>query len=104
MCARPHPRVRPHLGRRALSNQRAAVEHQDAVGMREYDVHVMLGEEHRDAAFAGDAGGQRHQPDAFLRRHAGGGLVHQQQLGVIGERDGELDALEVAIGEDAAGP
>ena len=39
-----------------------------------------------------------------LRRHAGGRLVHQQQLGRAGERDGELHALDVAIGQLAAGP
>ena len=37
-------------------------------------------------------------------RHAGGRLVHQQQARLVGERDGELDALDVAIGEFAARP
>ena len=41
---------------------------------------------------------------ALPRRHAGGRLVHQQQLGRAGQRDGELHALDVAVGELAAGP
>ena len=45
-----------------------------------------------------------HQLGALLRRHAGGRLVHQQQLGRAGERDGELHALDIAVGQLAAGP
>ena len=37
-------------------------------------------------------------------RHAGGRLVHQQQTRLVGERDGEFDALDVAVGELAARP
>ncbi len=39
---------------------------------------------------------------ALSRRHAGRRLVHQQELRIVGERDGELEPLEVAIGELAA--
>ena len=46
--------------------------------------------------------GQRHQRVALARRHAGGGLVHQQQARAVGHRDRELDALDVAVGEHAA--
>ena len=37
--------------------------------------------------------------DALARRHAGGRLVHQQQFRLVGERDRELEPLEVAIGK-----
>ena len=46
---------------------------------------------------------QRDQLVALPRRHAGGRLVHQQQPRLVGERDRKLDALDVAIGELAAG-
>ena len=42
---------------------------------------------------------QLHQLRALLGRHAGGRLVHQQQLGRAGERDGQLHALDVAVGQ-----
>ena len=47
---------------------------------------------------------QRDQLVALARRHAGGRLIHQQQARLVGERDGKLDALDVAIGELAARP
>ncbi len=59
----------------------------------------MLGEDARKAEFAGNA---MHQPDRLeplLRRHACGGLVEEQQLGLAGECDGELKTLLIAVGE-----
>ncbi len=97
-------RVAPDFFRRALGDQAAAVEHQDAVGMFEHHVHVVLGEQHADGFFPRDPGGQPHQLDALARRHAGGRLIHQQKFGLIGECDGELQPLQIAIGEFAAGP
>ncbi len=38
------------------------------------------------------------------RRHARRGLVHQQQARAAGKRDGELDALQVAVGQFRAWP
>ena len=63
----------------------------------------MFGEQHRDAALHHQALDQGDQLVALARRHAGGRLVHQQQPRLVGERNGELDALDVAIGEFAAG-
>ena len=71
--------------------------------MFEHHVHVVLGEEHADRFFPRDLRGEPHQLDALARRHAGGRLVHQQQLRLVGERDRKLQPLEVAIGELAAG-
>jgi hypothetical protein len=45
-----------------------------------------------------------HQLRAFLRRHAGSRLIHQQESWLVGERDGELETLEIAVGKLAAGP
>ena len=47
--------------------------------------------------------GQRHQRDALARRHAGGRLVHQQEPRLVRQRDRQLDPLEIAVGQHAAG-
>ena len=60
--------------------RRPARQHDHAVGVGEHHVHAVLGEQHRHAALDHQLLGQRHQLVALLRRHAGGGLVHQQQL------------------------
>src|SRR5262245_15873331 len=101
---RAHLRVGANLLGRAFGDQAAAVEHGDAVGMFEHHVHVMFGEEHADCLLPRNLGGQPHQLDALARRHAGGRLVHQQQLWPVGERYRKLQPLEIAIGELAAGP
>ena len=46
---------------------------------------------------------ERNELVALARRHAGGRLIHQQQPRLVGERNGQFDALDVAIGEFAAG-
>ena len=73
-----------------------------AVGVAEHDVHVVLGEEHRDPLFARELRRELHQAVARARRHAGGGLVHQQQPRRAGERQRQLDALRVAVRERRA--
>ena len=71
--------------------------------MGEHHVHVVLGEQHRDAAAAREFRRELHQLVSFLRRHAGGGLVHQQEARAVGQRDRQFDALQVAVGEHCAG-
>ena len=73
-----HFLVGPHFGGRAAGNQLAAVEHDHAAGVAKHHVHVMFGEQHAEIVGLDDLGGKRHQRDPFLRRHAGGGFVHQQ--------------------------
>ena len=51
---------------------------------------------------AREVGGELHQAAARARRHPGGRLVHQQQARRAGERQRELDALGVAVGERRA--
>jgi hypothetical protein len=72
--------------------------------MGEDHVHVVLGEQHGDAALAGDPRREFHQRHSFGGGHAGGRLVHQQEARLVGERHGQLHPLEVAIGQHAAGP
>src|SRR5262245_28898032 len=87
----------------AVGEQHAARENDDAVGIGEHHVHRMLGEQHRDPALDHQPLYQRDQLVAFARRHAGGGLVHQEEARIVGERDRELDPLHVAVGELLAG-
>ena len=88
----------------AVGDQPAARQHDDAVGEGEHHVHRMLGEQHRDLALDHQPLDQCDELVALARAHAGGRLVHQQQARLVGERDGEFDALDVAIGELAARP
>ncbi len=74
------------------------------MGVGEDDIHVMLGEQDADPLGIDDVGGELHQGDTLLRRHAGSRLVHEKEPGRIGERHGELDPLQIAVGEDAAQP
>ena len=80
----------------------AAIEHDHAVGVAEHDVHVVLGEQHRDALCAREVGGELHQRSRERGDMPGGRLVHQQQPRRAGERQRELHALGVAVGERRA--
>jgi hypothetical protein len=71
--------------------------------MPEHHAHVVLGEEHGDFLAARERCGELHQCPALLRRHACRRLIHQQQAWPVGKRNGELDALEVAVREHRAG-
>src|SRR5213075_1260398 len=92
-------RVGLNLRRRSGGDQLARIEHHDSVGVAEDHIHVVLGEQHRDAVAAGERSGELHERGAFFRRHAGCGLVHQEEPGPVRERNRELHALEVAVGE-----
>src|SRR6476469_3407870 len=63
------PRFRPQ--------SKAACQHNDTVRESEYDVHRMLGEQHRNLPLHDQLLDQRDQIVSFARRHASGWLVHQ---------------------------
>ena len=52
----------------------------------------------------GDRVGEVHERGPFAQGHAGGGLVHQEQLRLARERDGQLDPLHIAVGQFRTGP
>src|SRR3954465_15442982 len=56
-----HQRVVAHRGGRAGGDDLPTIEHNDAIGVTEDDVHIVLGEEHADAALANDGRCQRHE-------------------------------------------
>jgi hypothetical protein len=75
------------------------MQHGDAVRDRHHHAHVVLDDDERDRG--------RETPQELrglarlLRRHAGGGLVEQQELGLRGERHGDLDEAPIAVGHRA---
>ena len=77
------------------------MQHRDALRRAEHHLHIVLGEEQGQAAPAGDAAQQRHRLAGLGGRHAGGGLVEQQDLGLAGQGDAQLKLLLVAVGHRA---
>src|SRR6478735_9743240 len=82
---------------RALGEHLARLEHRDAVGQRTDDVHVVVDE--HDGAPDREGLDERDGAVDVLDPHAGGRLVEQEQLGVEGEGDGELEGALLAVGE-----
>jgi hypothetical protein len=78
-------------------------DHQDPLGGAEDHLHVVLAEQDGQRPLIGDAPDQLHRPGGLLGGHAGGRLVEQEQLGLHGERDGELEGTLVPVGQ-VAGP
>src|SRR5215813_7423207 len=91
----------PHLVGGAVGNDLTLVEHGDAVGDGEHDLHVVLGKEQGEATLAPDALDEMDRLSRLLGGHAGGGLVEEKNGRLQGERDAQLDLLLVAVGEEA---
>src|SRR5215207_3264004 len=95
-----HVGVALHLLRCALGKRATAVEDEDAIGDLHDELHVVLDEHDGDAAV-------RDLPDepVELRRLDGVAarrrLVEEQHLGLGGERAGDLEALQRAVGQGA---
>ena len=94
-----HARVVAHRRRVALGDLLAVVEHRDLLGDAHHDLHVVLDEQDGEAPLVAQALHERGEGIGFLGVHARRGLVEQQQLGVGGQRPGDLDASLVAVGE-----
>ena len=97
---RPRRRAgRAHLGGRALGDLLAVVEHGDVLGDPHDELHVVLDEEDREAALVAQAAHELRRSGRLLRVHPRRGLVEQEQLGVGGQRAGDLEPALVAVGE-----
>src|SRR3954466_687626 len=113
-CARPYPPLtcsissiaKVHLAhswivaycsRRPAGYDFSAVQHEHTVCEGEHRFHVMLGKQHGDVLVARQCGNETHERVALLRRRAGRRLVHQQQARAVGQCEGKLQALEVAV-------
>src|SRR5579871_2003746 len=60
-----HLRVAAHFSRRRAGDDAAPIQHHDGMSMPEDDIHVVLGEQYRDAALPDDVGNELHQREAL---------------------------------------
>src|SRR5712691_269867 len=115
-----HLRIGERDLRRRVGDDAPVVEREHALGKAAHHLHVVLDEQHRGALGAHRRHDHFHDRELFLRRHAAGGLVKQQNPGPghHGERDieqlpdsarqhlrvlvaviGQAEALEDAFGD-----
>jgi hypothetical protein len=90
-----------HLGRPAVGDDTALVQHGDAVGQRQHAVDVVLDQQH--GVGLAKLADQRADHLAIGLGQAGQRLVQQQQFRVGGERDGDLQQPLFAVREVGAG-
>src|SRR5205085_8048573 len=70
-----------HVGRRALRDELALVQHDDAIGERAHHVHLVLDQQHGLVALRLDVADEIEDHRHFVDAHAGGGLVEHEHLG-----------------------
>ena len=87
------------LGRRALGDALAVVEHRDALGDAHDDAHLVLDEQDGHAALVAQAADERRRLRRLGGVHAGRRLVEQQQARPRGQGAGDLEPSLVAVGQ-----
>src|SRR5215470_11939569 len=92
-------RIARDLLGRAVDEQGTVDQHRDAVGEREYDVHVVLDQEHRHVGR--QRRDRRQDLVALVLGHAGGRLVEQQHARAAGDGERNLDQALLAVGQIA---
>ena len=95
-------RVGAHLGRRAVADLLAVVQHDDVVGDPHHHAHVVLDQQQR-AAVVADAQQQLVELVGLARVEAGGRFVQAQQHRVGAHRARDLQPPLRAIGQRAGG-
>src|SRR6478735_7037252 len=95
----PDARVSAHLFGRTGGDELTLVQHHDPIGVAENDFDVVLGEENRELLPSREVRRERHESLTLLGRHACRRLVHEEQARAVGDRHGELQALDVAVGQ-----
>src|SRR6185295_462230 len=93
-------RIAPDVVRQPVGDLGAEVEHRHAVRERQEEMHVVLDEQHRDAA-RGDAADDLRQAIELGRREPGGGLVEQDQARLAREGARDLEQPPLAEGKRA---
>src|SRR5262247_1103293 len=86
------------LGRCAVGDFDAVIEHQDAIGQVHHHAHVVLDQRDGGAVMRVHVEDEARHVLLLLKVHAGHGLVEQQQIGLHGERTAKLDPLLQTIG------
>ena len=79
----------------------AVVEHRDPLGDAHDELHVVLDEQDRELQVVPHLADEADELERLLRVHPGGGLVQEQELGLGGERTGDLEPPLVAVREVA---
>src|SRR5207302_4679257 len=87
--------VLPDLVRGSIREDRPLVHDNNAFGIPEDDVHVVLDDNHGDPSRADDRADDVHDRRLLARGYAAGRLVEEEQLGPkrVGDRDVEQLAL-----------
>src|SRR6202171_1316162 len=86
---------------RSFREYASLMHHSDHVRDPEDDIHVVLAEEQRQSLLSDDPIHQLHGPLGFVRRHAGGRLVQEQETGSKRQRDCQLQRSLVAVRKKA---
>ncbi len=97
---RDHIGIGGDVGRRAVGDQAALMQHGDAIAERQHAVDVVLDQQHRMAVGELADQGAHHLPVGF--RQPGQRLVEQEQAGIGGECDGDFQQAALAVAEICA--
>src|SRR5258706_16029265 len=87
--------IRANVGDASFDQDAALDKDGDALGEAEYEVHVVLDDEHGD--ILGQAFQQLEQALALGRRHAGDRLVEKQNLRLERQRQRDLDLAALTV-------
>jgi len=88
-----------HLGRGAVGDEPAKVQHGHPVGDPHHQAHVVLDQDNGDAQGGPNFDDQYGHPPGLVGIHAGDGLVQQEKAGFGAQCPGNLDPLLVAVGQ-----
>src|SRR5579862_1523466 len=86
----------------ALRDLFAVVEYGYHVRHAHHNLHVVLDQQDGEVQLSTQAVDEQRELARLMRIHAGGWLVEQQQLGLGGQRAGDLEAALIAIRQVAS--
>src|SRR3954466_13945403 len=92
-----HDWHRNHFGGRALGDELPLVQHDDAIGERSHDVHLVLDQENGLVALCLDVADEIEDDRHFVDAHAGGGLVEHEYFRLEREQDRDLELALVTV-------
>ena len=91
-----HP-ARDHFCRRAIGDQHAVLQHDDAVGQPRHHVHAVLDQQHGLVGLALDLLDQVEDRRDFVEAHAGGRLVEHQDARLERQQDRHFELALIAM-------
>jgi hypothetical protein len=98
-----HHGRRDHLGGLAVRNQPAVVQHDDAIGERAHDIHLVLDQENGAVACAFDRLNEIEDNRDLVDAHAGRRLVEHEDFRPQCQHDCDFELALVAVRERACG-